>query len=160
MAGRETVADGRAVVVTDHVVREGHVTLPGEACRAGRRRIQWLILESAVGPVSVRGEHGRYFASHILRAVEIARDVKTGVALEIDLLDGVIAAIDLAEDRGLDRRLRRSGPQSGADQDLFLQPRRAIGPVFLAAITGEVVDHVEVSDFSQSEVGFREFLRE
>src|SRR5262249_27283878 len=100
------MADGRAVVVTDHVVREGNVTLPGEACRAGRPRIQLLIFQPAVCPVPVRAEHGRYFAGHRLRAIEIARNVKTRIALEVDFLDGVIATINLAEDSCLDRRLR------------------------------------------------------
>src|SRR5262249_4387011 len=82
------------------------------------------------------------------------------VALEINLLDRVIAAIDLTEDRGLDRRLRRSRPQPRADQDLFLQPRRAIEPLLLTAISGEVVGQIDVSYFSQSKVVFGDFLRE
>src|SRR5882672_5350581 len=103
MAGGETMANGGAIVVTDHVVSERDITLPGETGRTRRPGVQLLILQSAVCPMPVRAEHGRRFAGHVPRAIKIARDVKSRVALEIDLLDGVIAAIDHAEDRGLDR---------------------------------------------------------
>src|SRR5262245_27528086 len=160
MAGGETMADGGAVVVADHVVAEGDITLPRETGRARRPGVQLLILQPAIRPMPMRAEHGGYLSTHIFRAIEIARDVEAWIALKVDLLDRVIAAIYLAEDRGIDRRLRRRRPQPGADQNLFLQPRRAIEPFFLDAISGKVVGQIEVSDFGQSRVVSRDFLRE
>src|SRR5262245_47325825 len=134
MAGGEAMADGGAVVVSDHIVTERDIALLRETGRARRRRVQLLILQSAVRPMPVRAEHGWYLAGHVLRAIKVARYVEPGIALEINLLDCVISAIDLAEDRGIYRRLRRNRPQAGADQNLFLQPRRAIEPFLPAAI--------------------------
>src|SRR5262249_28747760 len=58
MAGGETMADGGAVVVTDHVVAERDIALPREIGRARRPGVQLLILQSAVSPVPVRTKHG------------------------------------------------------------------------------------------------------
>src|SRR5262249_22520536 len=119
MAGGETMADGGAVIVTDHVVAERDIALPREIGRARRPGVQLLILQSAVSPVPVRTKHGGYFPTHIFRAIKIARDVEPRVALEINLLDRVIAAIDLAENRGPERRLCPSRAHPSADHGPF-----------------------------------------
>ena len=76
VAGGESVADGGAVVVTDHVITERDVALPRETGRPRRPGVQLLILQSAVCPVPVRAKDGGYFPTHIFRAIKIARDVE------------------------------------------------------------------------------------
>src|SRR5262249_57546841 len=106
MAGGETMTDGGAVVVTDHVVAERDIALPREIGRARRPGVQLLILQSAVSPVPVWTKHGRYFPTRIFRAIKIARDVEPRVALEINLHDRLLPALDLPQNPARNPPLR------------------------------------------------------
>src|SRR5262249_53503621 len=49
--------------------------------------------KAAVVPVAVREQYAGYFAALVLRPIEIAGHKKAGHALEIDLLDRVVAFV-------------------------------------------------------------------
>ncbi len=87
-------------------------------------------------------------------AIEVASDVMAGIAGEIDLLDGVAVALDLAVDDRLERFLLRHRPESGGDQDLLAEGLFAGLPCLARRWDGKVeVLVVECADTREPAVG-------
>ena len=154
----EAVVDLARVVVADHVVREDHVALTRERDAARRDRPVGAVLEAAVGPVAVRREDPGKRARLPERAVEVAGDVEARVALEVDLLDGVVAPLDPAEDVGVERVLLRQRPQAGAHEDLLAQEPGPREPGLCVRVRGEGVGRVQGADLDRTAVDSRDSL--
>ena len=60
----------------------------------------------------MRAEYCGPLGNSALRPVQIAGEIKSGDALEIDLLDRVVREVDLAMNDGVQRCLSRHGPQA------------------------------------------------
>ena len=142
----EAVVHLARVVVADHVVREDDVALPGEGDAARRDRARVAVLQPPVGPVAVRGEHPGEGPGLPHRAVQVPRDVEARVALEVDLLDGVVAPLDPAEDLRVERGLLRHRPQARAHQDLLAEGARPREPGVPVGVRREGVRCVEGPD--------------
>ena len=76
--------------------------------------------EARIGPVSVGEDHRRHLARDVLGAVEITRHEEARSAFEIDLLDRVVALVDLPVDDRVERRLGRHRPEALGDDQLAL----------------------------------------
>ena len=95
-----------AVVVSDHVIHEDDAAQLGPADAS---RLHFHV-HAAVGPVSVRAEYPRHLAGHLGRPVKVAAESEARKGLEDDLLDRVIAAIELAGDLRVERSLGEHRP--------------------------------------------------
>ena len=122
----EAVVHLARVVVAHHVPGEDHVALPGEGDAPRRDRAVRAVLEAPVGPVTVRREDTREGARLSHRPVEVPGHVEARVALEVDLLDGVVAALDPPEDVGVERA---SCPASATGRHSPGSARAGSGPV-------------------------------
>ena len=140
------------VVVADHVPREDHVALPRERDAPRRDRPVGAVLEAAIGPVAVRREDPGKRTGLPERSVEVAGDVEPGMALEVDLLDGVVAPLDPAEDVRVERPLLRHRPQAGAHQDLLTQEPGPREPGLLVAVGREGVRRVQRADLDRAAI--------
>src|SRR5207249_609922 len=83
------------------------------------RRLFAGIVEAAVVPMTVRTENAGQLARFSGRPIEVSGDVMAGIAGEIDLLDGVAVALDLAVNDGLEGSFLGHGPQAVGDQKLL-----------------------------------------
>ena len=138
-----------AIGVSDHVVMEHDAAHAGQLHAASLRRIaargvetlgardqlllQLLfagIVETPIGPVTVRAKHAGQLSWPPLRTVKVARDKMAGKALQEDLLHGVLTAIDRAVDHGVGGRLGRHGPQARGHQHLATHPLGPLRPRF------------------------------
>ena len=81
--------------------------------------------------MSVREQNAGRFAGDVLRTIEVARHEEARRAFKINFLNGVFAAIDLAVDHRIQRRLRRHGKQTLGDEDL---PPHTFGPLLPRAL--------------------------
>lgn len=138
------VRDRGAVRVADHVVLEHDEPELGERDRQRLHEVPAaihvrfalgidallrggfaVVVEPAAGPVAVREQHAGVF--HVLllvhhgRPVQVAADVVPRRASEVDLLDGVLALVDLAVNDRVQRRLLRHRPQPGRDEHLLAE---------------------------------------
>ena len=78
--------------------------------------------------MTVRAQHTRPTPGDTFGPIETTGDVMAGKALQVDLLDGIVVAIDLAMDNGVGRGLRRHGPEPGGDQQLAPHALAPLGP--------------------------------
>jgi hypothetical protein len=74
--------------------------------------------ETAVFPMTVRGEHDGQFSCAAFRPIQTASKEMSRIALEMNLLDGVFFAINLPMYDRMKRGLFRHGPQARCDEDL------------------------------------------
>ena len=108
------------VVVADHVVGKRDHPLIGEVDASGGDAAFGRVCHPPVGPVPVRVQDRRERPVALpQRPIQIARQIKSGIRLEIDLLDAVTVALDLAEDVSVQRRFLRQRPQPATDEDIF-----------------------------------------
>ena len=148
----EAVVHLARVVVADHVPGEDDVALPGERDAPRRDRPVGAVLETAIGPVAVRREDPGKRTGLPERSVEVAGDVEPGMALEVDLLDGVVAPLDPAEDVRIERPLLRHRPQARAHQDLLTQEPGPREPGLLVRVGREGVRRVEGTDLDRAAI--------
>ena len=123
------------IAVADLVVQEHHAAHAGQVRAAGLHHAAAAVLvafrsagdlpphalfagvlKSSARKMSVRAEDGRQLSRAARGTIEIARDEEAGQALEVDLLDGVVALIDAAMDHRIQRRRRGHRPQSQRDE--------------------------------------------
>ena len=108
------------VVITDHVVGKRDHPLLGEVDASGGDAAFRRVCHPPVGPVSVRVQDRRERPVALpQRPIQIARQIKSGIRLEIDLLDAVTVALDLAKNVRVQRRLLRQRPQPATDEGVF-----------------------------------------
>src|SRR5439155_5115094 len=99
------------VVEADHVVGKRDHALAGEADAAGGDAAVFGVGHPAFLPMAMRVEEaGQGPLAPAPRAIQIAREIKTGEGLKIHLLDDVAVALDFAADARLNGSLSRHGP--------------------------------------------------
>ena len=118
-----------AVVVTDHIVGEDDVTLPGEVYAAGWNGADLVILQAPPLPMAVGTDDPGERTGFPSGAVEIPRGEEARKGLEMDLFNAVAFALDSGEDLGVEGRRLMLGQQTGGDPDLQAQRRRLLGPL-------------------------------
>src|SRR5262245_38534922 len=114
----EAMTDGRAVIVSDHVESKCDIALLRKICRTERSGICRGVLDSAVGPMTVRTKNRWSLAAQIFRPVKVPGYVVATQTLEIYLFDRVGAVVCEAENMSAEIRLRWFRPEPGAYENL------------------------------------------
>ncbi len=89
-----------------------------------------LIVEPAVGPVTMWTKHAGELARLALGPIQATGDVMPGETFQIHAFDRVIVAIDQAVDDGVGGRFGWHRPQAQAHQHLPANFLGSLGPVF------------------------------
>ena len=130
-------------------VGEGNHSLASEADAARGDAAEFFIGHAAVFPMAVWVEDGGIFCVSLVgfieRTVEITREEKTGVSLEINLLDGVTVAFHAIENFGVQRRSRRQRPKSATELNVFTDFRRALLPLRTAGDFWKAARRIQVA---------------
>jgi hypothetical protein len=108
--------------------------------------------EARVGPMPVGEQDPGNFAGDVFRTIQVACHEEARRALEIDLLDREVTAIDSPMDDRMERRAGRHRPQSLGDQDLMPHPLCALLPLGLGRRRLEGKVAVQVFEGLQPEV--------
>ncbi len=126
------------VVVADEVVGKGDHALFGEIDAAGGDAAGVGIGEAAVVPMTVGIQDSGERAGAVAEgAVEVSGEIKAGIGLEINFLDGVAVADDFIGDDGVERSFFGQGPEAAADEDLLADEAGALLPLGFAGDGGE-----------------------
>ncbi len=106
---------------------------PFEALLAGGDFAKQIVFgfqrQASVLPVPVGEEDSWDLPPRVFRAVQVAGDEKARCALEIGLFHGVFGEVDLAVNDGIQRHLRRHGPQPLRDENLAADVLGALVPL-------------------------------
>ncbi len=113
-----------AVVVANHVVQEDDTA----QLRPANAALLNLGIHAPVVPVAVGAQDPRQPARGVCRPVEIAAQGEARECLEHDLLDGVIIAIELAINLGIERRLGKHRPEPERNAQLVAKMTSPVAP--------------------------------
>src|SRR5439155_418036 len=103
-----------------HVVGKRDHSLPGEIDAPRGDASLSRVGHPPVGPMPVWIQDRRERPVALpRRPIQVAREKKTGISLEMNLLDTVAVALDLAKNARPQRRLLRQRPQPATDENLF-----------------------------------------
>jgi len=136
----------RAVVVADHVIGKGDISLAGEADAAGRNRATIIMREAAMAKMAVGADNAGKRSLAVPGPIEIAGNEESRRALKVNVFDRVVFTFDSACNVGVEPSLFGHRPKPCADKDLTAQLLRPGFPRGAGGVNGKIADHVLMSD--------------